>query len=205
MIVTKIEGYQKGKYKVFLNDAFAFVLYRTEIKKYQIEENQELPEERRLLILQEVLLKRAKLRAMHILKNFDRTEKQLRDRLKENFYPEEVIDDAVIYVKSYHYIDDTDYARRYATYRKEQKSRRQIVMELRNKGVSVACIEDGLQAIDFKDQDVLVEMVNKRCRGDLSLCNMENQKLLRYFLSKGFSYDQVRDAIKYIQQTVTFT
>ena len=49
--------------------------------------------------IKEVLLKRAKLRAMHLLNDMARTESQLRDKLKLGGYPSEITEAAIAYVK----------------------------------------------------------------------------------------------------------
>ncbi len=39
MTVTKIEPVTKSKYKIYLDGQFAFVLYKGELSRYQIEED----------------------------------------------------------------------------------------------------------------------------------------------------------------------
>ena len=41
------------------------------------------------------------------------TERQLRDKLRQGEYPQDVIEEAVAYVKSYGYVDDRKYYLRY--------------------------------------------------------------------------------------------
>ena len=53
----------------------------------------------------------------------DRTEHQLRVKLKEQDFNEQEIDEAVRYVESYHYIDDARYAANYIELKAEYKSR----------------------------------------------------------------------------------
>ena len=56
--------------------------------------------------MKDVLLKRAKLRCMNLLKSRDYTEYQLRMKLRQGVYPEDIIDAAVAYVASYGYVND---------------------------------------------------------------------------------------------------
>ena len=109
MQVTKVEALTKTKWKVELDGQFAFVLYKKEILRFGIEVNGELSEELYEQIKKDVVLKRAKLRAMHLLTDMARTESQLRDKLKRNMYPEDVISQAIAYVKSFGYINDEAY------------------------------------------------------------------------------------------------
>ena len=73
MMVTKIEQLTKTKFKVYLDGKFAFVLYKGELSRFGIREGVEIPEETVGKIRVEVILKRAKLRAMHLLADMDRT------------------------------------------------------------------------------------------------------------------------------------
>ena len=74
MQVTKVEALTKTKWKVELDGQFAFVLYKKEISRFGIEVNGELSEELYEQIKKNVVLKRAKLRAMHLLTDMARTE-----------------------------------------------------------------------------------------------------------------------------------
>ena len=47
MIVTKTEACTKTKYKVYLDGAFAFVLYKGEMSRFGITEGKDIPEENR--------------------------------------------------------------------------------------------------------------------------------------------------------------
>ena len=108
MFVTGIEEYKNNKYKIYLNNEFAFVLYKGELHKYQISIGNELDDAIMHEIIDVLLLKRAKLRAMNLLKSRDYTEKSLRSKLQEGLYPSGVVDKAVEYVKSYGYVDVLD-------------------------------------------------------------------------------------------------
>ena len=74
MIVTGIEEQTKTKFKVYLDGTFAFVLYKDELKRFGIKQGEDLAQENYEKIQNEVLLKRAKKRAMHLLEDMDRSE-----------------------------------------------------------------------------------------------------------------------------------
>lgn len=56
---------------------------------------------------------KAKKRAMLILQHNDRTEWELTDKLNKAGFSEEAVESAVEYVRSFHYIDDERYAKRF--------------------------------------------------------------------------------------------
>ena len=45
MIVTKVEPVTKARFKVYLNEQFAFVLYKGELSRYKIQEECEVTQE----------------------------------------------------------------------------------------------------------------------------------------------------------------
>jgi len=60
MVVTRVEAVTKTKYKVYVDGQFAFILYKGELSRFHIAEDQELSQESYEKIRTEVILKRAK-------------------------------------------------------------------------------------------------------------------------------------------------
>lgn len=196
--VTQIEPYQKKKYKIYLNDEPAFVLYGSELRKLQITEGTVLLKDRYSMIINEVLNKRAVKRAMYLLKSMERTEYQLREKLRENFYPEESIDAAIAYVSSYHYVDDKDYAVRYTDAKSKYKSRRQIEHELVSKGISREFIDQAVMETECDDRKLIREIVLKKS-GTMDLQEpKQRQKVIRHLLYKGFAWEDVRYEMEHL-------
>ena len=96
MLVTQVTELSKSRSKVYIDQEFAFVLYKGELRLYHIKEGQQLSEEDYRTIMQEVLPKRAKLRAMNLLQGREYTTAQLRTKLQQGFYPTEIIEQAII-------------------------------------------------------------------------------------------------------------
>ena len=123
MVITKIEPSSGKKYKVYLNDEFAFYLYKSELKIFSLKEGQELDEKIYKKITEEILTKRAKRRALYLLEKRDLTEYELQKKLEADKYKEDVIKEAVAYVKGFCYINDEAYAKRYEILLKLQKNK----------------------------------------------------------------------------------
>ena len=145
MLVTKVEQVTKTKYRVELDQQFAFVLYKGELVKFGIREMEEIPEEQYEKIRTEVIMKRVKLRAMHLLTDMARTERGLREKLKQGMYPDDLIDAAIDYVKSFGYLDDDRYAEQFVESRKGTKSKKEIRALLFQKGICAEKIDQALE------------------------------------------------------------
>ena len=86
MVITRIEPINKTKCQVYLDGEPVFPLYKGEISRYQLKPEMELEEETYQIIRCEIVLKRVKLRAMHLLTDMGRTEAQLRTKLLRDVY-----------------------------------------------------------------------------------------------------------------------
>ena len=95
MTVTKIDPLTKTRFQVYVDGYPAFVLYKGELSRYEIEPEGELDKEVYEEILQKVILKRAKARALHLLNDMGRTEAQLREKLLQGGYPDRITEEAV--------------------------------------------------------------------------------------------------------------
>ena len=166
MRITRIEPVTKTKYRVSVDEQFAFVVYKGELSRFHLKEECELTEDTYAKI-KEVLLKRAKLRAMHLLNDMARTESQLRDKLKLGGYPSEITEAAIAYVKSFGYINDDAYIRNFIDSRKDKKSRREIYALLRQKGVDMNRAEEIMEEMyeEYSDQEAIRKLLRKKALG----------------------------------------
>lgn len=192
--IRKLTG---GRYLVVLEDDFQFPLYGKELDHYGIREEGMLRDDAETEILQELLPKRAKLCAMHFLQNSDRTEQQLRRKLGMLFYPEEIINLAVTYVKQYHYIDDVRYAANYMEYRSDSKSMRQMEQELYQKGISKEDIEAAKQQIDCPDEAVQIRnWLKKKGYSSEQADRRETERIYRFLARRGYSITAIQREIR---------
>ena len=139
------------------------------------------------------LERKAKLRAMRLLERMDRTEAQLRRKLREDAYPEDVIDAAIQYVASFGYIGDAGYARRFVQSRQQSKSKREIREALMQRGVSKDLIDQALEE-GYEDADVsaaICRLLRKRHFDAETATDVEKKKMMGYLIRKGFRYEDV--------------
>lgn len=200
MIVTQLTEVSSGRCKVYIDQEFAFVLYKGELRLYKLAENEEIREEDYREIMEQVLPKRAKLRAMNLLQKKQYTEKQLRDKLKEGFYPAEIIDDAVAYVKSFRYIDDLQYAVDYITYHESSRSLKKLSFDLMNKGISGEVIQQAFaqwqEEGGEQDEQEMIRTLLEKKHYDPDCDEKEKRKIYAFLLRKGYSAEAVGRAMR---------
>lgn len=191
MQIEAIVPLDKRRSKVLTDEDFAFVLYKGELRKYEIEEGLKLSEEVYDRILHEVLFKRAKERVLYLLKSKDRTELEIRRKLKEGYYPEEAIKYALSFLKEYHFIDDNNYGRRYIRTYAEKKSRKQLEFELRGKGLDRETIDLLLEECQVSEEEQVRRYLTKKGYNREKTPAKEQAKLASALARKGFSYDVI--------------
>lgn len=140
MRVTMLEPVGKKQIRLYLEDERYCLLYAGEARRLGLKEDMDLSEVQKNE-LDSMLLSRAKLKAMNLLKVSDRTKEEIRMRLRRLELPESCIEGAVSYVEGYHYIDDEAYVRNYIGYRGFSKSRLKLRQELLKKGISPELFE----------------------------------------------------------------
>lgn len=194
MTIDKIEALDKRRCKVFLEGDFAFVLYNGEIRRYHLEEGRELPESVYEEILREIVCRRARERALFLLKSTGRTELELRRKLKSSWYPQCAIDEAVSFLKRYYYIDDAEYARNYVELYGKKKSRAELMQTLRQKGIDPQLIKDLWEELEPDTAGQIQRILIKRGFNADRATLKEKQKTISYLLRRGFSWEEIRKA-----------
>lgn len=161
-IVTDIQEFSGQKYSIYLDEEFAFVLYRGELYSYGLKCGKPIEEEKYQQIVGELLPKRAKKRCLNLLKSRAYTEKKLRDKLKEGRYPPKSIEEAIAYVKSFGYVDDYDYACQYISFHKERESRRRLEEKLKAKGIAEEILERAFAEVYEDGEEEELQLIQAR-------------------------------------------
>lgn len=214
--VTAIRKLGKGRYLISMESGLQFPLYRQELSNCGLsfpsdgkdssedffaavsfepsgtESSGLLSCENLSRILKEILPKRACLCAMHLLEKMDRTEFQLREKLRQSNYPDFIIDDAVSYVKSYHYLDDLRYARNYLEIHSAGKSRRLMEQELYAKGVSKEIVAQAVSEMEFPDEELQIRALLEKKHYILPFEDKKTQqRACSFLMRKGYSMSAI--------------
>lgn len=196
MTVTKIEEVTKAKCRIEIDQEFAFVLYKGELRMYHIREGEELDSAIYEEIVEKLLPKRATMRAMNLLKSRPYTEYQLRQKLSMGGYPQDAQEKAISYVKNYHYIDDRQYAMDYIEYHQESKTKQKLLQSLMSKGLSKELILECFDEIvgDRKkelEEEQILKILRKKNYDPEQWTFEEKQRLMASLYRKGFSSELI--------------
>lgn len=148
----------------------------------------------------EDILKRANQRALYLLQARDYTARQMRNKLKQAGYSEEIAEEVVTTMQEYRYIDDLRLSGAYIRSYADSRSRRRIEQDLLQKGVSKDVIQQAFTAWteegNAQDEqkmiaDILRKKGYKKGEGGAS----EVGRMYRLLLRKGFSHEMVNKMI----------
>lgn len=200
MIVTQITGIAKGRYRIYIEETPAFVLYRGEVKRLGIKEGEPVPEESIREIQEEILPGRAKRRAMNLLQSRDYTEYGLKEKLRGGDYPEECIEAALAYVKSYGYVDDHRYAKDFITYNMDRKSRTRMEQDLMRKGIGKDTIRAAFEELEQQgtrqDEDAMIRsLLEKKNYNSKTATSQEKQRMYAFLYRRGFRSEAINRAL----------
>lgn len=185
--VVSVIPQDKKKVQICLDNGDTFILYKGEAAKLSLFEKAMFEEATYQQIMMDILGKRATKRAMYLLEQQERTEKQLRDKLQQNAYPDPCIEQAIAYVKSYHYVDDYRYATTYIRYHQEKESRQKLTQKLMMRGVSRDIIARAMDEEFVTDECEQIRALLQKRRFDPDTADAAmRRKMVQFLMRKGF-------------------
>ena len=194
MTITQIIPYGKTRCKALLDEGFALLFYKSELGRYGITEGAELTEEYYEETLIPLFTGRAKERLVHLLEVSDKTESELRRKLKENWYPQEAIDGAIDWCKLRHYVDDERYIGNYLRNHAEGKSKTKLRYDLLGKGLDKELIDAYLEDAQVDEiSQVMAELSKRGYRDDMA--PKERQRIVAALARKGYSWGTIQSCI----------
>ena len=149
------------------------------------------------------LLTNCKERSLYIIQNYPKTEKKLREKLKQGKkYSDKIIDEAIKFLKKYNYINDEDFAKRYIELHSHRETIKVMRQKLYIKGVPKDLIEKVLNDVEnsIDEMSVAKNLLQKKYPNfEKDIINMDikqKQKVYQYLLRKGVKYDIVLKLVK---------
>lgn len=188
VIVLSVEPCPGGKRRLHLNNGETWILYRGELHSCSLAEGSELSQVQYEQIRHDIIGKRAKKRAMYLLEKMDRTEQGLRKKLLEGEYPPDLVEEAIAYVKSYHYVDDARYADCYVRLHGASKSRGKLLTELQQKGIDRELADRVLAEHDEErdEPELIRQLLQKRHYDSKEATLQEQRRMYGYLARRGF-------------------
>ena len=191
--ITQIRAIDSRKKVVTIDYSYSFPLYNSELRRFRLVDNSDV-EDKIFDQIRTILLSRVRSRIMYLLTDSDKSVNSIRIKMLRAHYPEDVVDSVINELLELGYLDDGRYAYNYANSMREykHKSKRCIANELYAKGVSRQIIEETLAQFKDDDYELIAGAVKKKGYNSVAGIDMASRnKLYRYLLCKGFSYESI--------------
>lgn len=209
MIISSIEEINVGRskkkvaYKIYGDENYLFLLYSQDLRQYELKEGHEISPELYERVVEETVFRRSKQKALATLKRTDKTEHEIRKKLKDSYYTKEIIDMTIDYLKNYDYVNDLRYVSNYVGFHKLSKSKYWIKSKLLQKGINKDVLEEIIfNEYSYVDQEKDPEMIaikraiHKKYPDISNLSWEEKQKLISSLYRKGFDLDKIQTYLK---------
>ena len=200
MIITDIKPQVKkqNRVSIFIDGKFAFGLDKSDCTFMGLKIGTELTQQRYDYIIDNAVYAKAYQKADRYIGFKMRTEKEVRNKLIEEGYSDEITERVIATMVKYKYIDDMSYAIMYAKDCRKLKKwgPERIKAELYKKGISTEYIDNALNESDRDDTTEIIEtLLEKRIR-NTPIDLKEKQKHINFLLRRGFKYDDIKAVIE---------
>ncbi len=126
-----------------------------------------------------------------------RSVKEVRDYARRKKWPTEDTQQIINKLTQRKYLDDANFARAWVESRTLNKniSQRKLYAELKQKGVAENIIDEVLKKAQYDENGALKILIAKKLK--LTRYANDHQKLMRYLISQGFNYEDIKSALNH--------
>ena len=201
--ITDIQAQKRHptRRSIFLDGEFFCGVSEEVAVKFHLKRGLEIDEDDLKKLLHEEEFSRAKNYVYGILARRMYTRKEIRDKLVEREYVDEIVQDVIATMERYGYVNDTAYAEEWIRSRMRSKPKGKIALrqELARKGVHKSIIENALdEAFDeSRESDMALELARRKVRSySKEEPAVARRKLQSFLLRRGFGFEAVKNAIE---------
>lgn len=193
---NKIHIHIDGEYRMTADSDF--------VSSLGYAENYDINEEELAVLERAVSSRRAFNKATELLSRRDHGEKELLIKLRQKGFKEEA-EEAIEKLKYYGYIDDRRFAENYVKelIRIKHYGKRRVEQELYRKGIDREIISEVLESAEFPESE-LVSLIERKYYRYLT-DEKGIKKTINSLLRMGYSYGEIKDALKAVSETEEFT
>ena len=202
--ITKIEIQKRNKdrYSIYIDGDYSFGVYENVLIKYGLRKGMKIEDD----FLEDVLKKEeqecANGYALKLLNFKMRTTEEVRRRMREKEYTDDIIDTTIDYLNYLNYLDDEDYARKFIRDKSNLKNmgKERIKRELYMKGIDNEVINNEIE--DLVDDDDEYEKAKEIAIKKLETTYKNDDKNARYrklgglLQRRGYSMNVVMPLLK---------
>ena len=195
-IITEISMQKNNKKRcnVYVDNEFICGMSVETVVKNCLKVGQEVNAEKLEELVKESEAHEALVKATDYISKNLKTKRQVKEYLLKKGYSEQIVWACIDKLKEYNYIDDVEYSKRYIESLSKKQGKRLTEYKLMMKGVRKEDIENAYSdAEDYADESV--KQLAKKHLGNKPKTKENLAKTYRYLIGKGYSYEQVSNAL----------
>lgn len=195
-VVTQLKPQKNSKQvSVYLDNKFAFGIDIDNLVKFGIKVEKEFSQEEIDKIVHEAEFARIYNKFLNFATLRPRSEQELFNWLKRKKVPDSFRKRLFSKLKRLGLVNESAFAKWWIEQRKQFKfkSKKELVYELRQKGVGKNIIDDALEEVEVDEEKAAKRLLEKRKFKD-------PQKAFAYLARKGFGYDIIKNVVQYSQE-----
>ena len=151
------------------------------------------------MIKKELTKNEAKEKALRLLAFRSHSEKELSDKLILAGAKKEDLPYVLDFVKEYGFVNDAEYSVHLAKDLQNLKKygQKRIYQELKKRGIAQEYIENALSELCVEEKDMLLPLIERKLGGNFEQKNID--RAIRYFVYRGYSFDDIKACIEKIK------
>ncbi len=199
MKITSISQQQtrKDRYSISVDGEYRFSLSEGQLSDSGLRSGDEVGQEQMDEFIRQSELGKALDKAYRFLSYRSRSQREVAIHLRGKNYDPTMVDEAIGQLKAQNLLDDVRFAEEWISERQllNPRSRMELKIELRRKGINSEAIEEALAAYtaEYEVEAITDLITQKKLRHRYS----NERKLQHYLSAKGYSADAIRRAIKF--------
>ncbi|WP_352400617.1 RecX family transcriptional regulator [Anaerotignum sp.] len=206
MLVTKVVPQKRDitKYNIYIDGEYVFALHPQDMEYFGIKEGKEVPQDTISFIQKSLIYVQAQDVALHFIGYKMRTEKEVRQKLEEKEFAEEVVEEVINFLCKYKYTDDREYAKRYIKerLRLNPRSAYALRMELLQRGIAEGICQEVLDETHVSELGDAVRWIERKARGQWPPDEKKKKQLYGFLQRKGYSYGVIKSAFQEMDEQV---
>lgn len=202
MNITKIEKQKNNeeKYNIYIDGEYLFslpidLLHQLKLKEDMLVNPEELQE-----IVYRAQYSKAFSYSLHLLAVSNKTEYQIRKKLSEKSYDENIIEEIIVKLKELKYINDEIFTESWIKSNMEAASINNTIIynKLRQKGIPKALIDEKLADAPIDEIASALKIAEKKVNSLKGDNRQKRMKLFSFLYNKGFKSDTCRKVVNKI-------
>lgn len=201
-IITKVEVQKnnKNRVNVYVDDEYVFscdaeLVYKYDLKKQKSIQLEELKE----IIADDNYIK-AKNMALRYIERAYKTEKEMKDKLINKGYDEATIKRVISFLKEYNFIDDRKYADMYIKDKQKNSGKNKIKYDLLKRGINQSIVDSVTESLTSECEEDSARVLAEKKYKAIIKREVDRrkiyEKLLRFLVSKGYTWELSKSVIE---------